>query len=31
MASLLNKEPGVYLQEYENFLRELSKHHNQKG
>lgn len=31
MAKILNKEPGVYRQEQENFLRELRKFHDGKG
>eukprot|EP00090_Calanus_glacialis_P019014 TRINITY_DN2933_c0_g1_i1.p1 TRINITY_DN2933_c0_g1~~TRINITY_DN2933_c0_g1_i1.p1 ORF type:complete len:1649 (-),score=541.75 TRINITY_DN2933_c0_g1_i1:463-5409(-) len=31
MAKILNKEPAVYKQEQDNFLRELRKFHDQKG
>ena len=31
MAKILNKEPAVYRQEQENFVRELRKFHEQKG
>jgi hypothetical protein len=31
MASILNKEPAVYAQEREVFVRELKKFHDQKG
>ena len=31
MAKILNKEPGVYKQEQDHFVRELRKFHDQKG
>jgi len=31
MAKVLNKDPAVYSQEQENFVRELRKFHEQKG
>ena len=31
MAKILNKEPAVYRQEQDNFLRELRKFHDNKG
>lgn len=31
MANILNKDESVYKQEYDNFVAELRKHHNQKG